>query len=90
MTLKELEEYAKLTETSILTFSEPNYEDALIGITIDNRAVYDYDKMIKCLMESDGMEAEEAVDFINYNTVRSLPYYANAPVILMYTGEENE
>lgn len=49
------------------------YESALIGITEGSNpvAVYDTDLCIKCLMEEDDMNEEDAVDFFYYNTVGS-------------------
>lgn len=61
-------------------------DDAIIGTTPDDRLVYSYSKMIDCLMVNDGMDYEEAAEFIDYNTIRSLPYIENAPVI-MYSIE---
>lgn len=63
-------------------FESPGYADAFIGVTTDGRAVYDFDKMVSCLMENDAMTEEEAVEFIEYNTIRSLPYYDEAPIIV--------
>ena len=51
----------------VIIFDNPSYEGALIGITWDNQAVYDYDLMIESLMKEDNMTAEEAADFISYN-----------------------
>lgn len=50
--------------------------------------VYDYNKMVIDLMETENMTEDEAVEFIDYNTFRSLPYYGhNAPIVLI-NGEE--
>ena len=51
----------------VIIFDNPSYEGALIGVTWDNQAVYDYDLMIKSLIEKDKMTEEEAADFISYN-----------------------
>lgn len=66
----------------ITIFSNPDYASAFIGISEDNRAVYDYDKMVEFLMDKDGMTDIEAIEFIEYNTIRSLPYFENAPIIV--------
>lgn len=67
-----------------IVFDNPDYDDAIIGYTTDCCAVYDYDQMVVSLMEQDGMTEEEAVDFIDYNTIRSLPYAGeNAPIIMI-------
>jgi len=51
----------------VIIFDNPSYDDALIGVTNDNRAVYDYDKMIEWLVTNENMDYEEAIDFINWN-----------------------
>ena len=64
--------------------SSMGYDDALIGVTENNRAVYDFNKMVDCLVRDDGMSEEEAVEWIEYNAVRSLPYFGTAAPIIMY------
>lgn len=66
----------------VTIFSNPDYASAFIGISEDNRAVYDYDKMVKYLIDKDGMTDIEAIEFIEFNTIRALPYYENAPIII--------
>lgn len=51
-----------------------SYDDALIGVTDDNRAVYDYIKMIDWLVEKEGWTEIEAMEWIEINTLRALPY----------------
>ena len=67
-------------------FENPSYETALIGISSDERAVYDYNLMVDYLVEHDKMSIPEAEEFIEYNTIRALPYFPKAPVILMMDG----
>lgn len=50
----------------VIIFDNPSYEGALIGISWDNQAIYDYNLMIESLIK-EGMTAEEAADFISYN-----------------------
>ena len=68
-----------------IIFENPDYDSAIIGITEDNQVVYDYEKMIEHLMQEDDMDYEEAVDFISYNTIRSLPYAGEGAPIIMYS-----
>lgn len=84
----------KLTKRSILAdigyeesvvFENPDYDDAIIAVDENGRVIYSYEMMAKCLMKEDGMTYEEACEFIDYNTVRSLPYYPNAPIIAYNT-----
>ena len=51
----------------VIIFDNPSYDDALIGITTNNRAVYDYYKMIEWLVAKENMDYEEAADFIQWN-----------------------
>ncbi len=45
--------------------------------------------MVECLMEKDKMTEEEAVEFIEYNTIRSLLWHDNPPIVL-YTVDLDE
>lgn len=69
---------------SIVLFSNSSYDTALIGVTEDNRAVYDYRKMVLWLMENDGMTEEEAEEWISYNTIGALPNEGSRAPIIMY------
>ena len=67
----------------ILILKNYSYDDALIGVTDDNRAVYDYDKMVDWLVEKEGWTVFEAIEWIDYNTIRALPYMgSDAPIII--------
>lgn len=65
-----------------VVFENPDYDSAIIGATTDNCVVYDYQKMLECLMTEYGMSKEESADFIDYNSVRACAYIENAPIIL--------
>lgn len=66
-----------------VVFENPDYDDAIIGVTQDGKAVYDYAKMVDSLMREDNISQEDAIDFIEYNTIRALPYAGeDAPVII--------
>ena len=67
----------------MIVFDNPSYETAIVGYDIHtNRIIYDYELMIDYLIENEQMSEEEAVEFIDYNTIRSLDYIENAPIIL--------
>ena len=60
-----------------------SYDSALVGVSHDDRAVYDYDLMMEWLMNTEGFTEEEAADWIDYNTIRALPYMGNdGPIVL--------
>ena len=68
----------------ILFFVNYSYDDALIGVSDDGRAIYDYEKMIEWLMDEEGWTDEEAVEWIEVNTLRALPYMGTGKPIIMY------
>ena len=74
-------------ETILL--ENPNYESALIGYdVVSGKAIYSYNLMIEHLMTVDGMSEDDAIDFINYNTIRAIPYMGEkSPIILTNFNE---
>ena len=63
-------------------FENPDYLSAITGISDTGRLIYSYEKMVEHLMKEDEMEEEDAIEFIDYNTIRALPYMGdNAPII---------
>ena len=72
----------------VTIFENYSYDDALIGVTEDGRAVYDFDKMVRWLVETEGFTAEEAIEWIEYNTIRALPYMGDDAPIIMYPLED--
>ena len=67
-----------------IVFENPDYDSAIVGYDENSqRIIYDYEKMVKHLMDKDGMTYEDAVEFIDYNTIQACPYMgSNAPIIL--------
>lgn len=65
-----------------------SYDTALIGVTDDNRAVYDFDLMVKWLIDTEDFSQENAVEWIEYNTIRALPYFGDDAPIIMYRLNE--
>lgn len=64
-----------------------SYDDALIGVSHDGRAIYDYNLMIDWLMSKLGWSDNEAIEWIEYNTIRALPYFGEGAPIIMYGFE---
>lgn len=64
-----------------------SYDDALIGVSEDGRAIYDYEKMVEWLMEEEGWSDEEAVEWIEFNTIRALLYMGEGAPIIMHPLE---
>ena len=68
-----LELRAELPEDAIL-FDNMSYDDSIVGVTIDGNVVYDYNKMIEELMRDEEWSYDDAAEWIDYNTIRSIPY----------------
>lgn len=64
-----------------------SYDDALIGVSEDGRAIYDFEKMVDWLIKEEGWTDDEAVEWIEYNTIRALPYFGEGAPIIMYPLE---
>lgn len=61
-----------------------SYDDALIGVSTDNRAIYDFNLMVKWLKDNEGFSEEDAIEWIEYNTIRALGYMGENPPIILY------
>lgn len=72
----------ELPEDAIV-FDNMSYDSSIVGVTTDGRVVYDYDMMVEELMEDEEWSYEEAAEWIDYNTIRALPYAGeNGPIII--------
>jgi hypothetical protein len=67
-----------------IVYENPDFDSAIIGYdAINHRVIYDFEKMVEHLMNKDEMDYEEAVEFIEYNTLRATPYMGEkAPIVL--------
>lgn len=77
----------------VVIFKNPDYESAFIGISDDGRAVYDFDLMVQSLMKEDSISDIDAIEFIEYNTIRALPYFnseGNGSPIILHRFEDFE
>lgn len=82
------------SKSALRQFLDENYEgtvilepyfldEAIIGISTDGRLIYDYDKLVECFIQHDGMDYEGAVEWVDYNTVRAIEYMGEMkPIIL--------
>lgn len=65
-------------------FENPSYCTAFLGVTDKGQLVYSYEKMIEFLVKEDNMTEEEAIEFIDYNTLRTIPYMGSLHPIIVY------
>lgn len=61
-----------------------SYDDALIGVSDDGRAIYDFGLMVEYLMTKYGWSDMESIEWIETNTLRALPYFGEDAPIIMY------
>lgn len=84
-TIEQLKDYLielELEDTIIL--ESPPYLTAILGISETGQVIYGYEEMIADLIQNDGMSSEEAADFIDYNTIRAIPYMGKKCPIILY------
>lgn len=73
----------ELPEDAVV-FDNASYDNSIIGTTFDGKAIYAYDLMVRELMNDDNITEEEAIDWIDFNTLRSLPYGGPKAPLVVY------
>ena len=69
----------------VMFLTDYSYDDALVGVTTDKRAVYNYDAMVSWLVEQEDFEDDiEAMEWIDYNTIRAIPYFGSTAPVIYY------
>ena len=54
---------------------------AIVGVTNQNQAVYEFEELLHAMMEAEGWDADTAGDWISYNTLRDYSYRNQGPVV---------
>ena len=75
---------AELPEDGIV-FDNPAFDNSIIGYDVNGCVVYDYDKMVKEFMEDYNTSELDAIDFIEYNTLGTLPYISEHCPVIMFS-----
>jgi hypothetical protein len=66
-----------------IVFDNPSFDDSIIGVTIDDRIIYSYEWMVREYMEDENCSEDDAIDWVEYNTIRTIPYIGEyAPMIV--------
>ena len=55
-------------------FDNPSFDNSIIGIDSNGRVVYHFNLMVDEMMRDENMSESDVVEFIDYNTIRTLPY----------------
>jgi hypothetical protein len=65
-------------------FEPEQYDEGIIGVTENGNVIYSYESLAEMLILHDDMTYEEAIEWLDYNTIRTIPYMGEfKPVILM-------
>ena len=78
----------ELPEDAVI-FDNKAYDNSIIGVTSDGRVVYDFDLMVAELMKDENWTEDEAVEWIEYNTIWALSDVGEGEPIVMYRIETN-
>lgn len=79
----------KLPEWSVV-FDNQSYDYSIIGTTFDGRVIYDYDLMIQEMVEETGCTIEDAIDWIDFNTIGALVNGGvKAPIVVQNLTNDN-
>ena len=66
-----------------VVFDNHAYDNSIIGVTFDGRVIYGFELMVRELMDDDDLDELDAIEWIEYNTIRSLPYAGEkAPLVV--------
>lgn len=80
---KHLQEYCG---NNLLFFDNPSFDNSIIGVeeaeTGDYVVCYSFQGMVQELAQDDEITIDDAIEFIEYNTIRALSYYENHPRII--------
>ena len=81
---EDLREHIKNNYDGAVLFDNPSFDNSIIGISTNNNIIYDLTSMVDELAEDDNMSYEEALEFIDYNTLRTIPYIieGNKPIVM--------
>lgn len=75
-------------EEEVIRLDNHHYDKSIIGMTEDGRLIYSFELMVQEFMEDEGCDETEAIEWLEYNTLRALPYLGErAPIIMMETRE---
>ena len=69
----------------IILLEGDEFADGAVGISDNYHIIYDYDQLVHSLMSHDDLSFDDAVDMLEYNTLRALPYMQSqgrAPIIM--------
>lgn len=83
-----LDNYGEENEITFHLLDNPSFDNSILGISNTGKLVYDYGKMVNEFANDNDCSFEDAEEFIQYNTMRALPYFGDkAPIIIEHDIE---
>lgn len=67
-----IEQVAEINPDAIVLEPRSTFNRAIIGMDMDGKLVYSATKIVKALVDEDGMTEEEAIEFFEYNTLGAI------------------
>ena len=87
--LDELKQWCQdIDQQSTTVFADPDYSSAVVGISSTDVLIYSHSKMIEYLVKNFQFDESEAIEFIDVNTIASLPSAKEPRPIIMYDIED--
>lgn len=80
-----LEIRKQLPPTSIVLDDE-SFDNSIIGVSLDGRVIYLFDLMAREYMEDNDCTIEEAWGWLDYNTLRAIPYMPDPKPMVVSEG----
>lgn len=82
MVIKEVREVLDYLCENSLVYDNPSFDCSIIGISTDGRVVYSLSKMIEEFSKENNISYEEAVEFIDYNTLNAYFSGGQMPIVV--------
>jgi len=76
---------------NIIVLEGDEFANGAVGLSYDNHVIYSYNKIVESLMAYNNWSEDEAIEWIDYNTMRSLPYMISEgkePIIMRDVFED--
>lgn len=73
-----------------MILDNPSFDYSIVGYSLDGKLIYDYNKMVEEYFNDNkdsGIEYVDAIEFIEYNTMRALPYMGDRAPIIMFKDD---
>lgn len=69
---------------AIILFTDPEFADAIVGIDEKDRVVYNFSQMVTQLMNDRNMSEDDAIEYLNTNTIPSMDDMGDRAPIILY------